>query len=352
LLLAFATVAHAEAPAAQVPINDSHMRLIGRTDDRDPAHPRLAYPATGLEFRFKGTGATLQLTADTPNSALTIVVDHKAPALAILKPGANTVTLGADLDDFAHTVQIYKRTETWQGILTLDGLTLPAGATLLDLPPLPQRKLIFVGDSVTCGVGIDNNEQCTHDAQLPDINAYESYGMLLGRRLDADTQLVCYGGRGLIRDYRGFGIADSVVNIPDFLTLAIPSDKPEGRVPWDAARFQPDAIFMSIGTNDMNLQKTKPLDEPAWVAAYVDFLHKVRSLYPRSLIFVTEGSIATDPLLARMVQRAAGASLDPRVIYAPSQHYPGLPCNGHPTGIQHRHMADDFEPILRHALNW
>ena len=72
LLLAFATVAHAEAPAAQVPINDSHMRLIGRTDDRDPAHPRLAYPATGLEFRFKGTGATLQLTADTPNSARAI----------------------------------------------------------------------------------------------------------------------------------------------------------------------------------------------------------------------------------------------------------------------------------------
>jgi lysophospholipase L1-like esterase len=352
LLLTLNCASHAQLAAPQVPINDPHLRLIGRTVDRDPAHPRLAYPATGLEFRFKGTSATLQLTADTPNSALTIVIDHKAPALAILKPGANAVSLGADLDDFAHTIQIYKRTETWQGILILDGLTLSPGATLLDLPPLPHRKLMFVGDSVTCGVGIDNNAQCSHDPQLPDINAYESYGMLLGRRLDADTQLVCYGGRGLIRDYRGFGIADNVVNIPQFLTLAIPSDKPEGRADWDAARFQPDAIFMSIGTNDMNLEKTNPLDEPAWVASYVDFLHKVRSLYPHALIFVTNGAINTDPLLARMVQRAAARSLDSRVIYAPSQHYPGLPCNGHPTGIQHRHMADDFEPILRHALNW
>jgi lysophospholipase L1-like esterase len=211
---------------------------------------------------------------------------------------------------------------------------------------------MFVGDSVTCGVGIDNNAQCTHDPQLPDINAYESYGMLLGRRLDAETQLVCYGGRGLVRDYRGFVLADNVVNIPDFFTLAIASDKPEGRVPWDAGRFQPDAIFMSIGTNDMNLEKTKPLDEIAWVAAYVDFLHKARSLYPRSLIFVTEGAIVTDPLLARMVQRAAAQSLDSRVIYAPSEHYPGNGCNGHPTGIQHRHMADDFEVTLRRALNW
>jgi lysophospholipase L1-like esterase len=344
--------AWAQAAAQVVPINDPHLRLMGRTDDRDPAHPRLAYPATGLEFRFKGTSAQLQLTADTPNSALTIVIDHKAPRLQILKRGANTLMLGENLDEFAHTVEIYKRTETWQGSLTLDGLTLPAGATLLDLPPVPQRKLMFVGDSVTCGVGIDNNAQCTHDPQLPDINAYESYGMLLGRRLDADTQLVCYGGRGLVRDYRGLTITDNVVNIPDFLSLSIASDKPEGRVPWDASRFQPDAIFMCIGTNDMNLEKTKPLDETAWVAAYVAFLHKVRGLYPGSLIFITEGSIVTDPLLARMVQRAAAESLDSRVIYVPSQHYPGNGCNGHPTGIQHRHMADDFEPVLRRALEW
>ena len=358
LLLVFGSQANAQMPEGQLaapqvlPINDPHLRLIGRADDRDPAHPHLAYPATGVEFRFKGTGAMLEVIADTPNSALTIVIDQKAPTLAILKPGTNTVTLGENLDDFAHTAEIYKRTETWQGTVTLIGLTLSPGATLLDLPPLPQRKLMFVGDSVTCGVGIDNNATCTQDPQLPDINAFESYGMLLGRRLDAETQLVCYGGRGLVRDYRGLTIADNVVNIPDFLTLAIPSDRPEGRVPWDASRFQPDAIFMSIGTNDMNLEKDKPLDETAWVSRYVDFLHKTRSLYPRALIFITEGSIVTDPLLARMVQRAAAQSLDSRVLYAPSQHYPGLPCNGHPTGIQHRHMADDFEPVLRRALSW
>jgi lysophospholipase L1-like esterase len=353
LLLVFVSTARAQSVTLQaVPINDPHLRLIGRTDDRDPAHPRLAYPATGLEFRFKGIGAALDLTADTPNSALTIVIDHKAPTLAILTSGANTITLADGLDDFAHTVEIYKRTETWQGTLTLDGVTLAAGAALLDLAPLPRRKLMFVGDSVTCGVGIDNNAQCTKDPHLPDINAYESYGMLLGRRLDAETQLVCYGGRGLMRDYRGLTIADNVVNIPDFLALAIPSDKPEGRVPWDASRFQPDAIFMSIGTNDMNLEKTNPLDDTAWIAAYVSFLHKVRSLYPGSLIFVTEGSIVTDPLLARMVQRAAARSLDSRVIYVPSRHYPGNGCNGHPTGIQQRHMADDIEPVLRRGLNW
>lgn len=352
LVLLASLSSQAQTTSTQLPLSDPHLRILGRADDRDPAHPRIAYPAAGLEFRFKGTGAQLNVSSDTPNSALTVVIDHGAPVLKLLAQGENTVALAAGLDDFPHTAQIYKRTETWQGIITLNSLTLPQGATLLDLPPQPARKLMFVGDSVTCGVGIDNNAQCTHDPQLPDINAYESYGMLLGRRLDADTQLVCYGGRGLERDYRGLTIADNVVNIPQFLTLAIASDSPGGRVPWDIARFQPDAIFISVGTNDMNLEGTKPLDEPTWVAEYVAFLHQVRRNYPHSLILVTEGAIVTNPLLAQMIQRAAAQSLDSRVVYTPSQHYPGNGCNGHPTGRQHQHMADDFEPVLRRALNW
>ena len=348
-----ASMVHAQAAAPQVlPLNDPHLRLIGRYDDRTPDHPRLAYPGTGLEFRCMCTSAQLQVNADTGNSALTIVVDREAPQLKLLAAGENTVEIAMPIDNGPHTIEVYKRTETWQGIVRLDGLALSAGGTLLDLPPVPVRKLMFVGDSVTCGVGIDNNAQCTHDPALPDINPYESYGMLLGRRLDADTQLVCYGGRGIERDYRGLGIADDVVNAPDFLTLAIPSDKPEGRVPWDANRFQPDAIFISLGTNDMNLEKTKPLDENKWVGEYVTFLREVRAAYPDAIVFVTEGAIVTDPLLARMVQRAAAESLDSRVIYTKSQHYPGNGCNGHPTHIQHRHMADDFEPVLRRTLHW
>lgn len=359
--LSCASLAQAAAPQApasqaaappQVPMNDPHLRLVGRYDDRDPQHPRLAYPATGLEFRCMCTSATLQLDADTGNSALTVVIDDEAPQLKLLAKGDNSVEIAMPIDNGPHMVEVYKRTETWQGIVRLDALTLSAGGELLDLPPLPVRKLMFVGDSVTCGVGIGNNAQCTHDPNLPDINAYESYGMLLGRRLDAETQLVCYGGRGIERDYRGLGIADNVLNAPDFLPLAIPSDKPQGRVPWDAARFQPDAIFVSLGTNDMNLEKTKPLDENRWVSEYVAFLHQVRAAYPHSVVFVTEGAIVTDPLLARMVQRAAAESLDSRVIYTPSRHYPGNGCNGHPTFIQHRHMADDFEPVLRQTLHW
>ena len=85
---------------------------------------------------------------------------------------------------------------------------------------------MFIGDSVTCGGGVDNNAQCKPDPEHPANNVYDSYGMLLGRRMDAQIQLVCYGGRGLERDYRGLGISDGVLNAPQFLDLAVVTDEP------------------------------------------------------------------------------------------------------------------------------
>jgi lysophospholipase L1-like esterase len=342
----------APAQLAQVLPNDVRILFIGRIDDRNPLKPRLAYPGTEISLRVHGPLIHLALSSDSDKSALTVVVDHGAPHLQLLHRGSNDVTLPAGPAEGDHTFEIIKRTETWQGILTFESLSLPEGAVLLPPPMRSARKLMFVGDSVTCGAGVNNNATCKPDPENPSSDVYNSYGLLLGRRLDAETQLVCYGGRGLVRDYRGLAIEDNVVNAPQFLTLSVPSDDPDGRVAWDSSRFQPDAIVFSLGTNDFSLQKTKPLDEPRWIDAYVGLLRSARALYPKARFLVTEGAIVTDPLLRSMLQQAVALSADPLVSYVPSQHYPGNGCDGHPTAAQHRQMTDDFEPILRTQLGW
>lgn len=332
--------------------NDARIQLIGRIDDRNPLKPRLAYPGTEIRLRLHGASLGLSISSDSDKSALTIVVDHGAPRLQLLHAGSNDLTLEAAPAEGDHTFEIVKRTETWQGILTFQLVSLSDGAVLLPPPVRSARKLMLVGDSVTCGAGVNNNATCKPDAENPASDAYNSYGLLLGRRLDAETQLACYGGRGLVRDYRGLAIEDNVVNAPQFLTLAIPSDAPEGRIAWDAARFQPDAILFSLGTNDFSLQKTKPLDEAKWIEAYVGMLRSARTLYPKAKFLVTEGAIVTDPLLRSMLLKVVEQSTDPLVSYVPSQHYPGNGCDGHPTAAQHRQMTDDLEPIFRAQLGW
>jgi lysophospholipase L1-like esterase len=332
--------------------NDDRIQIIGRVDDRDPLKPRLAYPGSEIRLRIHGSSVALGISSDSDKSALTIVVDHGAPRLQLLHAGRNDLRFAAVPAEGDHTFEIIKRTETWQGILTFESISLPGGASLLPPTARSARKLMFVGDSVTCGAGVNNNATCKPDPENPANDAYDSYGLLLGRRLDAEVQLVCYGGRGLVRDYRGLAIEDNVLNAPQFLSLTIPSDAPDGRVAWDAARFQPDAILFSLGTNDFNLEKTKPLDEPKWIEAYVSLLRAARALYPKAKFLVTEGAIVTDPLLRSMLQTAVAESGDPLASYVPSQHYPGNGCDGHPTAAQHLQMTDDFEPMFRARLGW
>ncbi len=340
------------ASSQAIPPTDPRILSLGRVARIHPNTLDLAYPGSGIRFRFACTGLRLGLKSTLDRAALTVVLDDQPPQTIVLKSGQQLLPIGASLADEPHTATIIKRSEVWEGEVTLTGLQLDDSCVLLPPPPAPVRKLLFVGDSVTCGEGVGQNPACKRDPAHPANDAYDSYGLLLGRRLDADTQLVCYGGRGLVRDYRGYTAADNVLTIPQLVDLALPADKPAGRIAWDPNAWQPDGIFISVGTNDFNLEKTSPLDETSWVAEYVRFLGHLRAEYPRAQIFVTEGAIVTDPLLAAMVREAATKAHDPRIHYVASRHYRGYPCNAHPTGDEHRQMADDFEPVLRSTLGW
>jgi lysophospholipase L1-like esterase len=354
-LVAAQQAATSSAPVA-TPASDPRIVLLGRVDKTDPSAPRLGYPGTGWEIRFVGASLGMDVESNSANSALTLVLDGKQLPPAILQQGQNQVEVKVpvtawDSSQVAHTLQVLKRTETWQGVITFRGLTMDA-SRLLSAPQLPQRRLMFVGDSVTCGTGVNFNTTCTNPVTDPSSDAYDSYGMLLGRRLDAQVQLVCYGGRGLERDYRGKGVADGVLNAPQFLDLTIAGDDAKSRIVWNAKNYTPDGIVVSLGTNDFSLEATKPLDQAAWVADYVALLKRLRAEYPHAVVLATEGAIVTNPLLRQYIQQAVAIVHDPKILWTESKHYPGNGCNGHPSREQHVHMAEDFEDVLREQLDW
>ncbi len=341
---------------ATTPASDSRIVYEGRVDRTVPDAPRFGYPGTGWTVRFQGPALTMGVESDSGNSALTLLLDGKQLSVAILEKGYNRVPIMVpgttwESSKVSHTLEVLKRTETWQGVITFRGLSMGT-STLLSTPRLPERKLMFLGDSVTCGVGVNNDATCSNPVTDPSIDAYDSYGMLLGRKLDAQSQLVCYGGRGLERDYKGNGVAQGTLNGPQFLDLTIATDDPKGRVAWDSKNYTPDGIVVSLGTNDFNLEPTKPLDEAVWVGEYVALLKRLRAEYPEAVILGTEGAIVTNPLLRKYIQEAVATVHDPKIFWAESKHYPGNGCNGHPTREQHVHMAEDLQDVLREKLGW
>ena len=107
--------------------SDPRIVLIGRVDRTDPTAPRFGYPGTGWTVRFQGSSLTMGVDADSGNSALTVVLDGKQLPVAILEKGYNRVPVAVpattwDSSTVSHTLEVLKRTETWQGLITFRGL--------------------------------------------------------------------------------------------------------------------------------------------------------------------------------------------------------------------------------------
>jgi hypothetical protein len=249
-----------------------------------------------------------------------------------------------------HTLTLLRCNESWQGTCAFLGFTVGPGGAFLPAEPLPARKLMFIGDSVTCGemtayaAGRDIKDKINCNARL-------SYGMILARWLGTQCELVSYGGRGIIRDWQGIRATN---NAPQFYALALPDD-PTAR--WDQARYVPDAIGIQLGTNDFS---SGVPDQNEFVDAYVKFIAQVRRDAPAALIFVMDSPIVNDvpvkgprrTILHYYLEQVVTKAHDVKVILAPLSHYPGVPGNGHPTGAEHEAMADELEPLLRQALGW
>jgi lysophospholipase L1-like esterase len=347
--------------------SDPRIAVMGRVDRGDDSRWRVGYPGVTFRVAFEGSSLRLRGGCTTANCRLDVSVDGGPPRVVRLDRGDSELALAEGLPAGAHTLEIVQRTEAWQGIVSVRGFVAPHG-TIVSAPAWPQRRLLFIGDSVTCGEaidrdrdGIDRGADCAiKRAPAAGANGSLSYGMLLGRSLSAQAHLVCYGGRGLIRDWGG---RRDVPNGPQIFDLAVADDRP--RAFWDHAGYIPDLVVVSLGTNDFNLALGDFPAREEFVTAYVAFARAIRARYPAAAIILTEGAIVsdqqTDPQIPQRPQKTvlreylaetARRLADPRIQVFPSQHYPGDACNPHPTREQHAAMARDLEPLIRRMIGW
>ena len=63
-------------------------------------------------------------------------------------------------------------------------------------PPLPRdRRLLFIGDSITAGYGVLCNDSAA--PFTPDTeSAYHTYAAVAARALNADAHVIAYSGKG------------------------------------------------------------------------------------------------------------------------------------------------------------
>jgi hypothetical protein len=316
---------------------------------------RLGFCGTVLHLRYHGSQLAMRVNASTDEVYFDIGVDGGEPVRLRAHAGEADYPILHETVAGDHLVEITRRSESWQGTCEVLGFDLGLDGRLLAPPALPVRKMMFIGDSITCGAMTDIRPddplkgKTAHDDQTS--NARLSYGKILARQLNARCVLVSYGGRGVIRDWQGIR---NINNAPQFYELALPDDP---SCLWQQNSCEPDAIAICLGTNDFN--QGVP-DENEFVNAYVEFIRKIRRDSPNALIFLLDSPMLDDAdgkapkrtVLHAYLQEIVGQVNGPRVQLAAVSHYPGIPGNGHPTRADHEAIAKELEPQFRQALHW
>ena len=340
----------------RIAARDPRIAIMGRVSFDPAGGARMGFPGTVIRFAYRGPAPTLLLTATTDDCHFDLAVNGWPPAAIRLKAGLNALELpSGSAPGNGYVVEVIRRTESWQGVATFQGIDLPPTAELLPPPDWPARRLLFIGDSMTCGQYIERLPP-ENDATARTSHAGRSFGMVLGRMLGAQVHLVSYGGRGVIRDWEGKTETGTALQ---FFERTLP-DEPESR--WDHATYTPDVVVICLGQND--LSSGLP-DEGDFRRAYADLVARIRAVHPGAGIVLAESAMhGEDPgsddaarraflrrTLEWLVERRRAVG-DTRVVFAPVRKAPGTVLDSHPVAFQHEQIAGQLLAPIRQLTGW
>jgi lysophospholipase L1-like esterase len=336
------------ALAMPVPADGPRIAYEGRHAIGPNHEVMMGFPGIVTTLRVNSGQLGVQINASSDDVYFNLSVDGAAPALLRLTKGLNQLDLLKGVAPGIHTVELVRRTESWEGVCQVLGYDLGTGE-LLEPAPLPSLKLLFIGDSVTCGEATEESDGRGKPG-AERSNAAASFGMKLAARLKTQVNLVSYGGRGVIRDWQGM---KAINNAPEFYELALPDDP---KALWNHASYVPDAIGICLGTNDFS--RGIP-DQTEFVNGFIEFIRKIRRDAPAASIFLIDSPILNDDPGEAPKLTVCRAYLDeivrklgsPLVTHVNIRHYKGSPGNGHPTAAEHTLIADELEPVFRKALH-
>jgi lysophospholipase L1-like esterase len=314
---------------------DPRVRLIGRFE-RSADGARFAWPGSAFELRFSGDALAIELDDQADAGAAntyTVIVDGAAHKLGAHR-GRRRYPLASGLGAGEHHAIVWRNTEAILGAARLVAVEADA---LLPVEP-PARVLELVGDSITCGFGIEAPDE--HSPFSPETeNNWLAYGSVAARALGADARAIAWSGKGVLRN----GDGSTVETMRDLWTRALPADPSSG---WDDAAPPADVVVVNLGTNDFALGIP---DERAFVDAYRALLRSVRARHLSAALLCAIGPMLTGAALdawRSFVTRAAAAEHAAFLEFPAQDPANGYGADFHPSARTHALMAAQLAAAL------
>ena len=317
---------------------------VGRIDFSDKYAPRFWAPGVYIQANFMGSFCEIALNDEgflkqaTEHNYIEVIIDSLPVQRIHLTSKSNKLIVARNLKKGKHTITICKTTETKIGYLEFIGLRVEK---LLPIKK-KKRRIEFIGDSMTCGNGMDNKAfQCGERHWFDQHCAYISYGPSLARRFNADWMLTSISGYGMSRS-----CCNNDKTIPDVYDY---TDLSQCKIKWDKKNYRPDLISICLGQND-GKQKVE-----LFTSTYLKFLKKLRIENPKTTILILDSPMAKEsfkPYLDSVLTIIFNRFKDNNtLLYLYKKRYCNG-CVGHPNKMEHEMLTEELYAFLKPRLMW
>ena len=355
LLVAVSCSAGGQQPLedTRIKASDSRIVYVGRVNWQHEDAPLFTYPGVQVIAGFEGT--SVKMVAKPQSGFYMAQIDDAEPFKVDFYTQTDSIlTLAEGLADSRHVVRLTYAIEGYELRPEFYGFILDPGKDLTDKPALPERKIEFIGNSITCGYGVEASDENIHFSYGTE-NHYYSFAALTARALKAQHLVVARSGIGIFRNYNGpyDGTPEKAMPaVYDYTNFADTTEL------WDFARYTPDVVCVNLGTNDVSVGR---FNKVKLREAYASFLNHVRSKYPEAKIVMLSGCMLGGERL-KAVQDALNTVVSQvnrkgdkevyRFDFTPQDGSLGYGADWHPSLRQQEKMAGELIPYLQELMNW
>ncbi|NJK95844.1 MAG: SGNH/GDSL hydrolase family protein [Bacteroidales bacterium] len=328
------------------------IRFTGRADNSVGGQVSFDWPGVYFQCRFTGKSLGLKLYGEK-QIHYNVFIDGVLTIVNSASDG-EIIQVAQNLKPGIHTLQVFKRTEALMGISIFKGIVIDNNAEVLPWIEIPERKIEFIGNSITCGYGTegkDKNERFKPETE----NNYTSYAAYVSRAFNADYHIVAHSGMGVVRNYGDSLKVSLAPQMPARFNQTLDNNF---STKWDFSRWKPDMVVINLGTNDFSTQPFP--DKVVFQRTYEGLIGQIRKVYGNIHVFCLVGPMTNEPCYSYVKEMVENLRILNGDEYI---HFIGIPVeltNGEgdlgSTGILPRRdkkkMAAMVAPVISSVMSW
>lgn len=350
-------------------LNCKNVKIIGRTylDHQDVLWCGLS--GTGVHFVFKGKKLVVEILGDEISKGgekdnycrLSIYVNGKKIIDDMLDKPLKRYTAIDQKENICADVRIIKLSESPMSSMGIMPIITQDDESIAPVEE-KSRKIEFIGDSITCGYGVDDEDE-NHQFKTSTEDVEKAFAYKTAMSLNADYSMFSASGYGIISGYTDNGIKQPQQVIPlyykslGFSYGSFGGIKPQD-ISWDFNKFSPQLIIVNLGTNDESYCQDDSARQSEYVNGYRNFLKVVRENNPKSHIMCTLGIMGDklfnciETIFLQYKKETGDENISIFKFTPQDPLLDGYAANFHPTASTHTKAANQLKQQIEKIMHW